>query len=152
MQTDVTREAVARIVARHVYGPAGDSGVEAYWQASLPCADAILALLADRAGSGGVAAIEAERHRQVEQEGWTPEHDDEHRGGEMAAAAAAYAFSAATADRYYAADPVGFWPWDMTWWKPRTPVEDLVRAGALIAAEIDRIERVTAKALESGAR
>lgn len=93
-----------------------------------------------KAGSG-IAAIAAERQRQIEQEGWTPEHDDEHGNWEMAAAAAAYAFSAATYGRYLAADPLGFWPWDVSWWKPKGPREDLVRAGALIAAEIDRMDR-----------
>ena len=32
----------------------------------------------------------AERHRQVEAEGWTPEHDDTHARGEMASAAACW--------------------------------------------------------------
>jgi hypothetical protein len=94
----------------------------------------------------GLAAVAAERRRQIEVEDWTPEHDDEHDNGEMAAAAAAYAFSAYTntAARYFAAEPVGFWPWDACWWKPRTPREDLVRAGALIVAEIERIDRAAA--------
>lgn len=83
----------------------------------------------------------AERQRQITAEGWTPEHDDHHADGSLAAAAAAYAFSAATADRYLAADPLGFWPWDASWWKPKSPREDLVRAGALILAEIERIDR-----------
>lgn len=91
----------------------------------------------------GIEAIATERHRQISVEGWTPEHDDEHTSGEMSAAAATYAFNAFTNTSYraYAADPVGFWPWDAEWWKPKTPREDLVRAGALIAAEIDRIDR-----------
>ncbi|PZQ21140.1 MAG: hypothetical protein DI569_12810, partial [Sphingopyxis macrogoltabida] len=46
--------------------------------------------------------IAAERRRQVEAEGWTPDHDDEHGDGSLAAAAATYAFSAATADRFLA--------------------------------------------------
>lgn len=92
-------------------------------------------------GGDAIAAITAERCRQIEVEGWAPEHDDAHGGGEMAAAAAAYAFSAATAGRYYAADPLGFWPWDPSSWKPKSPREDLVRAGALIIAEIERIDR-----------
>jgi hypothetical protein len=36
------------------------------------------------------------------------------------------------------------WPWDEKWWKPSTnPIRNLVKAGALIAAEIDRLQRVT---------
>ncbi len=41
------------------------------------------------------ADVLAERHRQVEAKGWTPEHDDEHDGGQLAAAASAYALAAA---------------------------------------------------------
>jgi len=98
----------------------------------------------------GIESIAAERQRQVKMEGWTPEHDDTHTDGAMSAAAAAYAFSAFrnTSYRIYAAPPVGFWPWDLSWWKPKTPREDLVRAGALIAAEIDRIDRATARESE----
>jgi hypothetical protein len=34
------------------------------------------------------------------------------------------------------------WPFDGSWLKPKSAREDLVRAGALIAAEIDRLDRV----------
>lgn len=91
--------------------------------------------------SAAARDILAERQRQIAIEGWTPEHDDQHSGGEMAAAAAAYAFSAATADRYFALDPLGFWPWSPDWWKPTTPRRDLVKAGALILAEFERLDR-----------
>lgn len=89
------------------------------------------------------AAIDvlAERSGHVEREGWTPEHDDEHGAGEMAAAAAAYAFSAATSERYLHLDPIGLFPWGKEYWKPKSPREDLVRAGSLILAEIERIDR-----------
>lgn len=62
-----------------------------------------------------------------------------HRG--LAAAGAAYAFSAATEGRYLADDPLGFWPWDKSWWKPKGARRDLIRAAALIVAEIERIDR-----------
>lgn len=38
----------------------------------------------------------------------------------------------------------GFWPWNWNWWKP-TPddrIKELRKAGALIAAEIDRIKAI----------
>jgi hypothetical protein len=36
-----------------------------------------------------------------------------------------------------------FWPWDQDWWKPSPdPIRNLVKAGALIAAEIDRLQRL----------
>jgi hypothetical protein len=38
------------------------------------------------------------------------------------------------------------WPWNKSWWKPRNAIEDLTRAGALIAAEIDRLQRINEKA------
>lgn len=95
-----------------------------------------------------VSDIREERARQVAVEGWTPAHDDQHTGGDLAAAAAAYAFSAytATTPRYLAADPSGFWPWDVSWWKPRGARRDLVRAAALIVAEIERLDRLAVEA------
>lgn len=93
--------------------------------------------------TSGIASIAAERKRQIEKEGWTAEHDEENSNGEISAAAAAYALSAFSAinPSAHSVDPESLWLWDSRWWKPRTPREDLVRAGALIAAEIDRIDR-----------
>ena len=94
----------------------------------------------------GIDLIAAERARQFEQEGWGPDHDDEHDGGELAAAAASYAIHAA--DQLHPQslgdggnDVPDWWPWDSRDWKPKDPLRDLVRAGALIAAEIDRLQR-----------
>lgn len=87
----------------------------------------------------GVAFIAVERRRQIEEEGWTPEHDDQQANGEMALAAACYAeFSAAVDRDQQLRDRDKYWPWEKAWWKPKTPMRDLIRAGALIAAEIDR--------------
>lgn len=36
----------------------------------------------------GIDLIAAERQRQIEEEGWTPDHDDQHTNGELALAAA----------------------------------------------------------------
>jgi hypothetical protein len=33
------------------------------------------------------------------------------------------------------------WPWSLSWWKPKGRIRNLERAGALIAAEIDRLDR-----------
>lgn len=105
----------------------------------------------------------AERKRQVEVEGWTPEHDDEHATGAMAAAAACYALSAAATvseSEYWRAkrdDAVKeLWPWDHEWWKPNGQRRILEKAGALILAEIERLDRRAAslepgKAQDSGA-
>ena len=93
--------------------------------------------------TSGIEAIAAERQRQIEAEGWTPGHDDTHDRGELARAAACYALHAALRDhdRAVTADP-SLWPWSLAWWKPRDRRADLVRAGALIAAEIDRLDRM----------
>ncbi|WP_249125518.1 hypothetical protein [Pseudomonas aeruginosa] len=86
--------------------------------------------------------VQAERRRQIEAEGWTPEHDDEHDTGALASAAGCYAmFSLA----YPAGDPSRFWPWDKSWWKPSPDGRrNMVKAGALILAEIERLDRATA--------
>lgn len=88
--------------------------------------------------------IADERRRQVEAEGWTPEHDDEHNTGGMAQAAACYAMAA----RWWQAGwhPTSLpdhieWPWARKWWKPKAPRQDLIRAAALIVAEIERLDR-----------
>lgn len=89
----------------------------------------------------GVELIEAERQRQVSVEGWTPEHDDGHENGELAQAAACYILS--SQDENSKMWPPTPWPFDAEWWKPNDDhVRNLVRAGALIAAEIERLQRV----------
>lgn len=103
----------------------------------------------------GAVQIANERARQINCESWTPEHDDEHNKGELAFAGACYAFHAGDQARGFrhpthATAPLTYWPWGAEWWKPKDPIRDLVRAGALIAAEIDRLQR--AAALESGER
>lgn len=111
-----------------------------------------LVTLDDPRASSGVAAIASERQRQVEVEGWTPERDAMHGFGELAGAAACYAMQAAI-------DGIGrpdlrsmvkhtireLWPWSSHWWKPKAARADLVRAGALIAAEIDRLDRAASQ-------
>jgi len=111
--------------------------------------------------SQAIGDVLAERQRQVEVEGWTAEHDDEHKRGEIALAAACYTAAAANGIglRAYGNDVGGFpldaarriqlatcfqdaaWPWDHKWWKPSTPRRNLVKAGALILAEIERLDR-----------
>lgn len=89
----------------------------------------------------------AERERQKTVEGWTAEHDDAHNLGEMADAAACYAIrSSRTTDDQAACAGRSIinrlWPWEMTWWKPTIRRSDLVKAGALILAEIERLDRL----------
>lgn len=86
--------------------------------------------------------ITAERKRQIESEGWTPEHDNTHMDGMMATAGATYALNAY--GMAWASRPEGVpytWPWGREWWKPSNPRRDLVKAAALIVAEIERLDR-----------
>jgi hypothetical protein len=77
----------------------------------------------------GIELIAAERRRQITDEGWYAGHDDQHDRGELAAAAVGYI----TGDRDQ---------FPLSWtFKPGNRVRDLVKAGALIAAEIDRLQR-----------
>ncbi len=87
----------------------------------------------------GSHLIAAERQRQIEREGWTPEHDDTHSEGELAQAAVLYA-RPPLGSGWRASAPAG-WPFETTAWKPRGQIANLIRAGALIAAEIDRLQR-----------
>lgn len=86
-------------------------------------------------GPCGITLIAQERRRQVEQEGWDSTHDDEAEGFELSRAGACYAQSAVMGEN---AGAPREWPWSYQWWKPGKPIRMLVKAGALIAAEIDR--------------
>ncbi len=87
--------------------------------------------------------VQAERRRQIEAEGWTPEHDDAHSHGQMARAAACYALAGSSApnDGTAALLVSLAWPWDEQWWKPSTARRDMVKACALGLAEIERLDR-----------
>ncbi|HFQ6050307.1 TPA: hypothetical protein ACJZSU_005165, partial [Pseudomonas aeruginosa] len=86
------------------------------------------------------------RRRQIEAEGWTPEHDDAHSHGQMARAAACYALAGSSApnDGTAALLVSLAWPWDEQWWKPSTARRDMVKACALALAEIERLDRAAA--------
>ncbi|WBV42759.1 hypothetical protein [Pseudoroseomonas cervicalis] len=82
-------------------------------------------------------------------EGWTLEHDDQHTSGELAKAAACYAATGAVPEGNLppaAQDMMTrTWPWAREWWKPRGGRADLVRAAALLVAEIERLDRKPAR-------
>jgi hypothetical protein len=94
--------------------------------------------------TSGAELIAAERQRQIEVEGWTLEHDDiAHDTGALLEAARSYLWVAAPPSLGRPAPPTG-WPWDRASWKPSVdPIRNLVKAGALIAAEIDRLQRIS---------
>lgn len=85
-------------------------------------------------------AVVAERLRQIEGEGWSPEHDDQHPPGELARAGGCYADRAGLPGRTLSDIP-DRWPWAYDWWKPAGFRRDLVRAGALILAEGEKFDR-----------
>lgn len=101
----------------------------------------------------GIELIAEERQRQIDVEGYSAQHDSQHNASELIYAAIAYVESAKVGvncaemgntnkheimrrktemGRYY---PFG---WNF---KPTTDIRDLIKAGALIAAAIDRLQK-----------
>lgn len=104
--------------------------------------------MTDSAFTQAASDVLAERQRQISEEGWTAEHDDAHANGEMADAAAFYAATTVIFREVRSSSQrlmTHVWPWDAAWWKPKDRRCDLVRAGALILAEIERLDRKAAK-------
>ncbi|MGE1322855.1 ead/Ea22-like family protein [Klebsiella pneumoniae] len=97
--------------------------------------------------TAAAADVLAERKRQVTAEGLTPGHDDEYEHGELADAAGCYALSSELFD--CAGEPPRPWPWPDEWWKPTNRRRDLVKAGALILAEIERLDRAAGIKVEA---
>jgi hypothetical protein len=98
-----------------------------------------------------IQEIADERAGQKRREGFTADHDDEHTMSELARAAQAYIQHYVgqwgrvrddfTAEMYRTRAAPSCWPWGLNWWKPKTGRRDLVRAAALIVAEIERLDR-----------
>jgi hypothetical protein len=82
-----------------------------------------------------ISEIAAERQHQCSL-GYTPEFDDAYRGEELLDAALCYGGFGR---------PIGdvtlLWPWVPRAWNPKTKRENLIRAAALIVAEIERMDR-----------
>lgn len=108
-----------------------------------------IAELESRTVTAAAADVLAERKRQVTTEGWTPEHDDQHVNFEMAIAGGLYAISAVDSHHKLRNSAPSAWPWDRKWWKPDGPRRDLVKAGALILAEIERLDRAAGIKVEA---
>lgn len=109
----------------------------------------------------------SERQRQIDAEDWTEEHDDQHTDGSLALAAACYARpldkqrTEVRGEDYDGSGGRGdcpvwrtehytvpkLWPksWAPSWWKPKNRRRDLVRAAALLIAEIERLDRAASK-------
>lgn len=90
--------------------------------------------------SHGVGLIATERQRQIDAEGYDATHDVQHTDGSLARAAAAYALQGSSPDLRIQDAAAWLWPWNRNEYNPAPdPIRNLVRAGALIAAEIDRL-------------
>lgn len=101
-----------------------------------------------------------ERDRQMNEEHFDTGHDDRWTKAELPVAAACYVINAAIliklldqgipADELLAGNsgrpPSDLWPWGRHWWKPGHPRRNLVKAAALLLAEIERIDRADAEA------
>lgn len=81
----------------------------------------------------GIELIEAERKRQIEVEGFTPEHDKQYKEKELAFAAICYW----TPPQFRTLEPPENWPFEKSRWKPSPDnrIKELVKAGALFLAQ-----------------
>lgn len=96
--------------------------------------------------SKAAADVLAERQRQQAVKGWSVAHDDQHQDGAIALAGAGYAHAAAWATMAPSEAPFTDdeppTPWPDEWeFKPGEPRRMLVKAAALILAEIERLDR-----------
>jgi hypothetical protein len=93
----------------------------------------------------GITLIAEERNRQITQEGFDAEHDRRIDSGDLSFAAISYTRVARTqltwGNTFTDFKIPEVWPFHPVWWKPSgDPIRNLVKAGALIAAEIDRLQ------------
>ncbi|MGR6845184.1 hypothetical protein [Acinetobacter baumannii] len=100
--------------------------------------------------SQAVKDVLNERERQIQIKGWTNEHDDVYSKNGLSRAAVSdpsnvihrgWTFLAKPFWLYQSEDAPEYWPLDDCYWKPKSPRQDLVRAAALLTAEIDRRDR-----------
>lgn len=105
----------------------------------------------DQPQTAAASDVLAERMRQIEAEGWTPEHDDRYSNGQLISAATAYA-SRSRANIQSGEERTDMvhvpvtWPWATKWWKPGTTRRNLVKSAALLLAEIERLDRAEGSA------
>lgn len=114
----------ARGVTKHTIGDVDAAPVNASVSISNP-ADAPRFVWSSQAALDVVA----ERRRQIEVESRDLLHDQQYVRGELIDAAVCYAYSSAAT-----------WPFGLKWWKPKDKRSNLVRAAALLVAEIERLD------------
>jgi hypothetical protein len=96
-----------------------------------------------RIGDAVRSVVRTERLRQISEEGFHPDDDDEMAEGELARAAAAYIRCSSAP-----ADAAELWPWPAYQMKPKSRQRNLERAAALLLAELERLERSRERADE----
>jgi len=97
--------------------------------------------------TSAIKMIEQERKRQKRVHRWSKRHDDSHDRGELAMAAAAYAMPRSERGGAGTDHPPPIWPWQEDYWRPKRNdrIRELVKAGALLVAEIERLKRAETK-------
>ncbi|TFH86626.1 hypothetical protein EQG41_11795 [Billgrantia azerbaijanica] len=111
----------------------------------LLCADSAFAGT-NHNSSASYLAVYRERMRQLTVEGFSRERDDGYQQAELSRAAQSYCLIASLQLRFgELPDPSRYcddnWPWARKWFKSSGPRRNLVKAGALILAEIERLDR-----------
>ncbi|WP_336948678.1 hypothetical protein [Acinetobacter junii] len=109
--------------------------------------------------SKAINDVIAERERQINVKGYSTDHDDQYEGNQLPRTASGYVdqvvgrswvYDDYGPEVYQDDDVPEFWPWDESYWKPKSPREDLVRAAAILIAEIERLDRKEPKADAEG--
>lgn len=136
----------------------GNDPAECDWPAC-GCDERAMQVIESLQESGNLALTKAagdvlrERERHVTGEGFTAAHDDERDPGVLASGAASYAFYAC--DQLHPASqgdgqmqdfPPSSWPYHAKWWKPVNPRVAMVKAAAMLIAEIEKLDRAAARA------
>ena len=95
-----------------------------------------------------VFLISIERQRQINEEGYSIEHDDKHVNGELANFACCYALEPMGGDASNMVKTLNPEGWELKFSCNENTddnidgrIKDLIKAGALIAAEIERLDR-----------
>ena len=125
---------LAQAIAEHLGVEIGEhSNCNCPWQNALEHIQSAAPSAGQEATDKVLEEVAAERRRQIEVEGNAPEQDDGYTMAERVRAAVSYIKGFPEA-----------WPWGAKWWKPKDPRRDLIRAIALLTAEIERLDRVAA--------
>lgn len=85
--------------------------------------------------SRAIIDVMTERQRQIDEEGYDLERDKRYVLGELSMGAVAYVVQSEW-----------LWPWPADCFKPKDRRRDLVRAAAMIIADIERMDRAQAPA------